>query len=85
MYNINYFLDFRHSLEYDKGTVVIWSVVMQEIGQNRNEEETDEALVKAFQAGNTEVFPALVARYLKLIRRKACSFREIFSLEREDL
>ena len=58
---------------------------MQEIGQNRNEEETDEALVKAFQAGNTEVFPALVARYLKLIRRKACSFREIFSLEREDL
>lgn len=58
---------------------------MQEIGQNRNEEETDEALVKAFQAGNTEVFPVLVARYLKLIRRKACSFREIFSLEREDL
>ena len=40
---------------------------MQEIGQSRNEEETDEALVKAFQAGNTEVFPALVARYLKLI------------------
>ena len=58
---------------------------MQQIGQVGNQEQTDEALVKAFQAGNTEVFPALVARYLTLIRRKACSFREIFSLEREDL
>lgn len=45
----------------------------------------DETLAEAFQAGNTEVFPELVARYLKLIRIKACSFREIFSLEREDL
>lgn len=45
----------------------------------------DETLVKAFQNGDTEVFSELVARYLKLIRIKACSFREIFSLEREDL
>lgn len=45
----------------------------------------DETLAEEFQAGNTEVFPELVARYLKLIRIKACSFREIFSLEREDL
>ena len=58
---------------------------MQEIDQFTDSDQTDEALVLAFQAGDTEVFPQLVARYLKLIRRKACSFREIFSLEREDL
>ena len=46
---------------------------------------SDEALVQAFQNGDREVFSALVARYLKLVRVKACSFREIFSLEREDL
>ena len=45
----------------------------------------DEALVQAFQEGSGDAFSALVARYLKLIRIKACSFREIFSLEREDL
>lgn len=45
----------------------------------------DEVLVKEFQDGNREVFSELVARYLKLVRVKACSFREIFSLEREDL
>ena len=37
MYNIIYFLDFRHSLEYDKDTVVIWSVAMQQIGQVGNQ------------------------------------------------
>ncbi len=58
---------------------------MREINQFKDSDQTDEMLVCAFQAGNTEVFPQLVARYLKLIRRKACSFREIFSLEREDL
>ena len=45
----------------------------------------DEILVQEFQAGNKEIFSELVARYLKLVRIKACSFREIFSLEREDL
>ena len=45
----------------------------------------DEALVAAFQNGDREVFSELVARYLKLVRVKACSFRELFSLEREDL
>lgn len=45
----------------------------------------DETLAAEFQAGDAEVFPELVARYLKLVRIKACSFREIFSLEREDL
>ena len=45
----------------------------------------DDALVQAFQSGNCEVFSELVARYLKLVRIKARSFREIFSLEREDL
>ena len=59
MYNIIYFLDFRHSLEYDKDTVVIWSVAMQQIGQVGNQEQTDEALVKAFQAGNTGCFRRL--------------------------
>ena len=45
----------------------------------------DEILAAEFQTGNTDVFSELVARYLKLVRIKACSFREIFSLEREDL
>ena len=48
-------------------------------------EASDEVLVQRFRSGNAEVFSVLVARYLKLIRIKACSFREIFSLEREDL
>ena len=48
-------------------------------------ESTDEELVLAFQNGDAEAFSELVARYLKLVRIKACSFREIFSLEREDL
>ena len=46
---------------------------------------SDESLVHAFQSGNREVFSELVARYLNLVRIKARSFREIFSLEREDL
>lgn len=46
---------------------------------------TDEKLVKLFQCGNTEVFSELVARYLWLVRLKARSFREVFSLEQEDL
>ncbi len=58
---------------------------MQVLGGTENQCKTDEALAAAFQAGDTEVFPELVVRYLTLIRRKACSFREIFPLEREDL
>ncbi len=46
---------------------------------------SDESLACAFQSGNHEVFSELVARYLNLVRLKARSFREIFSLEREDL
>ena len=38
-----------------------------------------------FQNGDDAAFSELAARYLKVIRIKACSFREIFSLEREDL
>ena len=78
-------LDFCQALEYDKHRVVIWSVVMQNITQPEYEHSSDEELVRAFQGGNADAFPALVARYLKLVRVKACSFREIFSLEREDL
>lgn len=58
---------------------------MQEIKQLEYAESSDEELVRAFQNGNPDVFSELVARYLKLVRLKACSFREIFSLEREDL
>lgn len=45
----------------------------------------DEDIVRAFQAGSHDVFSLLVARYLRLVRVKACSFREIFSLEQDDL
>ncbi|MBQ2668211.1 MAG: sigma-70 family RNA polymerase sigma factor [Clostridia bacterium] len=58
---------------------------MQNTAETVYRESTDEALVCAFQNGDAEAFSELVARYLKLIRIKACSFREIFSLEREDL
>ncbi|MGN0478251.1 MAG: sigma-70 family RNA polymerase sigma factor [Hominenteromicrobium sp.] len=58
---------------------------MQKIGQPEYAQSRDEELVRAFQEGNADVFSELVARYLKLVRIKACSFREIFSLEREDL
>lgn len=70
---------------YDNFAVVIWSVVMRVPAETVYRDSTDETLVRAFQAGNTDVFPELVARYLKLVRIKAFSFREIFSLEREDL
>ena len=46
---------------------------------------SDERLVQVFQSGNKEVFSELVARYLLLVRIKARSFREIFSLEPDDL
>lgn len=66
-------------------TVVIWSVVMLNTADTDFNTIPDEALVKVFQTGDRDVFSVLVARYLKLVRVKACSFREIFSLEREDL
>ena len=58
---------------------------MQKMDQPEYAHGRDEELVRAFQNGNPDAFSELVARYLKLIRIKACSFREIFSLEREDL
>lgn len=78
-------LDFCKGLEYDKETVVIWSVLMQETGQKNSIPLSDEALALRFQNGDDAAFSELAARYLKVIRIKACSFREIFSLEREDL
>ena len=58
---------------------------MQETGQKNSIPLSDEALALRFQNGDDAAFSELAARYLKVIRIKACSFREIFSLEREDL
>ena len=58
---------------------------MQETRQQNNIPISDEALALRFQNGDDAAFSKLAARYLKVIRIKACSFREIFSLEREDL
>jgi len=82
---MNSFLDFPVSFGYDNRTVVIWSVFMHISVENEYSALSDEELVKAFHVGNREVFSELVARYLKLVRIKARSFREIFSLEQEDL
>lgn len=58
---------------------------MQETGQKNSIPLSDEALALRFQNRDDAAFSELAARYLKVIRIKACSFREIFSLEREDL
>ena len=58
---------------------------MLETGQKNSIPLSDEALALRFQNGDDAAFSELAARYLKVIRIKACSFREIFSLEREDL
>lgn len=58
---------------------------MQKAAETEYEVLSDEDIIGRFQAGNKEIFSELVARYMHLVRIKACSFREIFSLEREDL
>ena len=52
---------------------------MQETGQKNSIPLSDEALALRFQNGDDAAFSELAARYLKVIRIKACSFREIFS------
>ena len=51
---------------------------MQETGQKNSIPLSDEALALRFQNGDDAAFSELAARYLKVIRIKACSFREIF-------
>ena len=53
---------------------------MQETGQKNSIPLSDEALALRFQDGDDAAFSELAARYLKIIRIKACSFREIFPL-----